>query len=66
MGIRQKQEKQREKNIFAFENKEFICRYDLIAKMLMSKKKIKKELNLSTEQFNELEAEYLRLFYGIQ
>jgi len=66
MNKHQKRAATKEKTVFALENKEFICRYGLIAKKSMSKTRIRKELNLTTAQFNELEKEYLRLFYGKQ
>jgi len=66
MSIHKKQELKREKTVFAFENKEFICRYELIAKKQMSKTKIMKELGLKSAEYEALKTKYLQLFYGQQ
>ena len=66
MSIKDKLKAKREKNLFAFENKDFICRYDLIAKKSMTKARLRRELDLSKDEFNKLEAEYLKHFNGIQ
>ena len=52
------------KTAFTQENKDFICRYRLIATRQMTKARIKKELNLSDKKFKEIETKYLELFYG--
>ena len=66
MNKHQKREANREKNVFAFENKEFICRYELIAQKAMTRTRLMKELSLTRGQFQSLEKKYLQFFYGKQ
>ena len=57
-------ELERQKKVFAWDNKEFISFYELIHKGQMTKTKLKSAMGIGVKKFKELETEYLRLFYG--
>jgi len=64
MGVQEKRQKDRERRVWADENKEFVTPYLLIASKQMTAKKIMKKLNLSKTEFNALENKYLQLYHG--
>ena len=66
MGVHQKKEGKKEKTVFASENSAFISRYELVSQKQTTKTKIMAELKLTRSQYENLEKQYLKLFYGKQ
>ena len=64
MSIHSKKVENKEKNVFAAENKAFICRYELIATRQKTKADIMRELEISRKEFSALEKKYLALYHG--